>query len=81
MKGMMLFTEVEKSLNKVKSQFEGLTLNLRGSLKEFSDIEEMLKEEKSEFEVCTRNISGKFQFSCVQIRCIMLLSLLAKAFS
>lgn len=50
-KGILLFTEVESSLKKIKSQFEGLTLNLRGSLKEFSDIEDMLKQERSEFEV------------------------------
>lgn len=53
MKGILLFTEVEKSLKKVKSQYEGLTLNLRGFILEFSDIEEMLKEEKVEFEVST----------------------------
>lgn len=51
MKGMFLFTEVENSLKKVKSQFEGLTLNIGGSLKVFSDIEGMLKQERSDFEV------------------------------
>lgn len=56
-KGILLFTEVESSLKKIKSQFEGLTLNLRGSLKEFSDIEDMLKQERSEFEVSTFMLS------------------------
>lgn len=56
-KGILLFTEVESSLKKIKSQFEGLTLNLRGSLKEFSDIEDMLKQERSEFEVSTLMLS------------------------
>lgn len=53
MKGILLFTEVENCLKKIKSQFEGLTLNLRGSIKEFSDIEDMLKQEISDFEVST----------------------------
>lgn len=51
MKGMLLFTEVENSLKKVKPQYDGMTLNIQGSLKVFLDIEEMLKEERAEFEV------------------------------
>ncbi|POO00265.1 Chaperonin Cpn60/TCP-1 family [Trema orientale] len=55
-KGILLFTEVANSLKEVKSQFEGLTLNLRGSFKEFSDIEDMLKQERSEFEENIRKV-------------------------
>lgn len=51
MKVMLLFTEVANTLKKIRSQFDGLTLKLRGSFKEFSDIEDMLKQECSEFEV------------------------------
>ncbi|KAL5560023.1 hypothetical protein UlMin_036234 [Ulmus minor] len=51
LKHMRLFDEVKDSLEEIKSQFEGVTLNLGGSLKRFSDIEEMLKQEKAEFEV------------------------------
>ena len=53
MKGILLFSEVAKSLKEVKSQFEGLTLNLQGSLKEFCDVEDMLEQERSDFEVST----------------------------
>ncbi|KAM1105758.1 hypothetical protein ACFX1X_002743 [Malus domestica] len=55
MKLSYLFTEVANSLEKMRSQFDGLTLKLRGSFKEFSDIEEMLKQEKSELEVVLKN--------------------------
>lgn len=51
MKGMLMFREVASFLVQIKSQFEGSTLNLKGSLKEFSDVEEMLKLEASDFEV------------------------------
>uniref|UniRef100_A0A6P6GA43 1-phosphatidylinositol-3-phosphate 5-kinase n=1 Tax=Ziziphus jujuba TaxID=326968 RepID=A0A6P6GA43_ZIZJJ len=59
MKGMLLFTEVENSLKKVKSQFEGLTLNIGGSLKIFSDIEGMLQQERSDFELNIKKAISK----------------------
>jgi hypothetical protein len=51
MKGMLLFTEAANSLKKIKPQFSGRTLNLRGMSLDFSDIEEMLNQERSAFEV------------------------------
>jgi 1-phosphatidylinositol-3-phosphate 5-kinase len=51
MKGMLLFTEVANALKKIRSQFIGRTLNLRGTSLDLSDIEEMLKHETSDFEV------------------------------
>lgn len=48
---MLFFTEMGSYLSKIRSQLTGLTLNLKGSLKEFSDVEEILKQEISEFEV------------------------------
>ncbi|CAB4289569.1 unnamed protein product [Prunus armeniaca] len=59
MKVMLLFTEVANTLKKIRSQFDGLTLKLRGSFKEFSDIEDMLKQECSEFEVSIQNAVRK----------------------
>ncbi|KAI5312825.1 hypothetical protein L3X38_041999 [Prunus dulcis] len=59
MKVMLLFTEVANTLKKIRSQFDGLTLKLRGSFKEFSDIEDMLKQECSEFEVSIQNAVSK----------------------
>lgn len=54
--GMLFFKEVGSYLSKIRAQFTGSTLNLRGSLKEFSDIEEILKLETSEFEAkCNAN--------------------------
>lgn len=50
MNGIQFFRDMENYLSKIRSQFTGLTLNLRGSLKEFSDVEEILKMETSEFE-------------------------------
>lgn len=47
----MLLSEVHNFLEKIRSQFDGMTLKLRGSLKEFSDIEEMRRQEESEREV------------------------------
>ncbi|XP_062098317.1 putative 1-phosphatidylinositol-3-phosphate 5-kinase FAB1D isoform X2 [Humulus lupulus] len=58
-KGILLFTEVSNSLKEVKSQFEGLSLDLQGSIKEFSDIEDMLKQERSEFEENIQKIFSK----------------------
>ncbi|MBA0587779.1 hypothetical protein Gorai_000900 [Gossypium raimondii] len=55
MKGMLMFREVASFLVQIRSQFEGSTLNLKGSLKEFSDVEEMLKLEASDFEVNFQN--------------------------
>ncbi|XP_048424756.1 putative 1-phosphatidylinositol-3-phosphate 5-kinase FAB1D isoform X2 [Pyrus x bretschneideri] len=63
MKLIYLFKEVANSLEKMRSQFDGLTLKLRGSFKEFSDIEEMLKQEKSEFEVVLKNAVTKTENS------------------
>lgn len=51
MKGILLFTEVANYLKTKKVQFDGSTLNLGGSIKEFSEVEGMLKQEKEEFEV------------------------------
>ncbi|EEF29076.1 phosphatidylinositol-4-phosphate 5-kinase, putative [Ricinus communis] len=50
-KGRSLFSGIADILKKLRLKYEGSTLNLGGSLKEFSDIEEMLKHESSEFEV------------------------------
>ncbi|KAM6559593.1 hypothetical protein CsatA_028832 [Cannabis sativa] len=58
-KGILLFTEVSNSLKELKSQFEGLSLDLQGSIKEFSDIEDMLKQERSEFEENIQKIFSK----------------------
>ncbi|PKI73475.1 hypothetical protein CRG98_006056 [Punica granatum] len=46
-KGMLLFSEVGESLDKIRSKFEGSTP--RPGM-QFSDIEEMLKQERDEFE-------------------------------
>ncbi|XP_059631892.1 putative 1-phosphatidylinositol-3-phosphate 5-kinase FAB1D [Cornus florida] len=54
-KGILLFTQVAKSLHKIESQFPTSSLNFRGSLKELSDIQEMLKQERSEFEMKIQN--------------------------
>ncbi|XP_077248748.1 FORMS APLOID AND BINUCLEATE CELLS 1A isoform X2 [Tasmannia lanceolata] len=53
-KGILFFTEVTESLQKIGSRFNSSLLeelmNLTGYIKEFSEIEEMLKQEKSDFE-------------------------------
>ncbi|KAM5562076.1 putative 1-phosphatidylinositol-3-phosphate 5-kinase FAB1D [Rosa sericea] len=54
-KGRMLLSEVGNSLKRIRSQFDGMTLKLQGSLKKFSDIEDMLSQEESEQEVNIRN--------------------------
>ncbi|KAK8552386.1 hypothetical protein V6N12_040983 [Hibiscus sabdariffa] len=54
-KGKLMFGEVATFLDYLRSQFEGSTLNLKGSLKVFSDVEEMLKLEASEFELSIQN--------------------------
>lgn len=48
---MSLFMDIKYFLEKIRSRFSGLTMNLGGSLKKFCDIEEMLEQEKCEFEV------------------------------
>ncbi|OMO49729.1 Chaperonin Cpn60/TCP-1 [Corchorus capsularis] len=58
-KGKQMFGEVADFLGQIRSQFEGSTLNLKGSLKEFSDVEEILKLEDSEFEVTMKNAVAK----------------------
>lgn len=59
-KGRLLFSGITDTLNKLRSQFEGSNLNLRGPSKEFSDIEDMLKQEIYEFEVCSFSINVSF---------------------
>ncbi|KAG7942800.1 hypothetical protein I3843_15G005900 [Carya illinoinensis] len=54
-KGMSMFTEVENSLKRIRSQFSGKPLNLQGVSLDLSDIEDMLKQERSEFEVNIQN--------------------------
>ncbi|OWM67684.1 hypothetical protein CDL15_Pgr019185 [Punica granatum] len=51
-KGMLLFSEVGESLDKIRSKFEGSTP--RPGM-QFSDIEEMLKQERDEFEFSLQN--------------------------
>uniref|UniRef100_A0A2P2MEB2 1-phosphatidylinositol-3-phosphate 5-kinase n=1 Tax=Rhizophora mucronata TaxID=61149 RepID=A0A2P2MEB2_RHIMU len=55
LKGSLIFLGVADALEKMRSQFSGSTLNLRGSYREFSDIEDMLKLEGAEFEVRIQN--------------------------
>ncbi|KAG8660738.1 hypothetical protein MANES_02G188400v8 [Manihot esculenta] len=58
-KGRLLFSGITDTLNKLRSQFEGSNLNLRGPSKEFSDIEDMLKQEIYEFEATVNNAFDK----------------------
>lgn len=53
-KGISMFLEIEKSLKDLGHRFDGVTLNIQGSSKEFSDIVEMLNQEKYQFEVDSR---------------------------
>ncbi|KAK4280063.1 hypothetical protein QN277_011738 [Acacia crassicarpa] len=59
MKGMLLFTKVANCLKTLKGKFEGSTLNLGGSIREFSEVEEMVKQEQEEFEVNIKNAVAK----------------------
>ncbi|XP_047322028.1 putative 1-phosphatidylinositol-3-phosphate 5-kinase FAB1D isoform X2 [Impatiens glandulifera] len=55
-KGLNLFGEVAKFLQKIGPRFEHSILNFRGSVKKFSDIEQMLKMERSQFEANIDNV-------------------------
>ncbi|KAF7812066.1 putative 1-phosphatidylinositol-3-phosphate 5-kinase FAB1D isoform X1 [Senna tora] len=59
MKGILLFMEVENYLKTIKVQFDGLVLNLGGSIGEFSEVEEMFKKERAEFQVNIKNSIAK----------------------
>ncbi|KAJ9146033.1 hypothetical protein P3X46_028352 [Hevea brasiliensis] len=73
LKGRLLFSTIADTLNKLRSQFVGSNLNLRGPLKEFSDIEDMLKQESSEFEasidnaVCKNGNTNKADYKLLSI--------------
>ncbi|XP_051139979.1 putative 1-phosphatidylinositol-3-phosphate 5-kinase FAB1D isoform X2 [Andrographis paniculata] len=54
-KGISMFLEIEKSLMDLRNRYDGVTLNIQGSSKEFSDVLEMLNQEKSEFEAAVHN--------------------------
>ncbi|XP_057973777.1 putative 1-phosphatidylinositol-3-phosphate 5-kinase FAB1D isoform X2 [Malania oleifera] len=56
-KGILLFVEVENTLQRIGSRFDDMALNLSG-LTNLSDIEYMLKQERSEFEVNIRNVKN-----------------------
>lgn len=60
----MLLREVGDSLKKIRSQFDGKTLKLQGSLKQFSDIEDMLNQEESEREVTFLFVHIFHRFIC-----------------
>ncbi|KDP34673.1 hypothetical protein JCGZ_11021 [Jatropha curcas] len=57
-KGRLLFSGIADTLKKLRTQFEGSALNLRGTLKEFSAIEDMLRQESSEFEASFKNAAA-----------------------
>lgn len=65
----MLLSEVRNFLEKIRSQFDGMTLKLRGSLKEFSDIEEMRRQEESEREVSFFFVHIFYRFHLWHISC------------
>lgn len=59
-----MFTEVENSLKRIRSQFSGKPLNLQGVSLDLSDIEDMLKQERSEFEVRFPLVHTLDRFPC-----------------
>ncbi|KAJ8557856.1 hypothetical protein K7X08_004622 [Anisodus acutangulus] len=56
MKGIKMFSDVEKALKAIESRFVGTTLNIQGSMRKFSDIEKMLGEERTQFEIDIQNV-------------------------